>query len=240
MKASLVSVLLLYTAFLFGQISNNEQIINLKKEAARIEREIQIKTDTLNSFKAEIKHLENQVYLSKFSKKDEGLTITATLKMTGKLRKSNSPVSQTVTELSLSDTIILTDYVNGYWIVNHERYFGYLSEIYVKETDQVIAFKSELNLQNEKLRKKQTGIEIKKQHEYQQKIIKKYGAKNGKKLLDGYYWIGMTDDMARVSLGNPRSINRTVGSWGVYEQWVYYSTYLYFENGKLSSYQNSR
>jgi hypothetical protein len=50
----------------------------------------------------------------------------------------------------------------------------------------------------------------------------------------------MTDDMARVSLGNPRSINRTVGSWGVYEQWVYYSTYLYFENGKLSSYQNSR
>jgi hypothetical protein len=45
--------------------------------------------------------------------------------------------------------------------------------------------------------------------------------------------------MAIISLGNPIDINKTVGSWGVHEQWVYNNNmYLYFENDKLTSYQN--
>lgn len=48
----------------------------------------------------------------------------------------------------------------------------------------------------------------------------------------------MTEEMATISLGMPNDVNRTVGSWGVHEQWVYDNIYLYFENGKLSSYQN--
>lgn len=54
----------------------------------------------------------------------------------------------------------------------------------------------------------------------------------------------MKDDNALRSLGKPDDINRTVGSWGVKEQWVYKNQYgnktiyLYFENGILSSYQN--
>lgn len=38
--------------------------------------------------------------------------------------------------------------------------------------------------------------------------------------------------------GSPGSINRSVGSWGVHEQWVYGNTYLYFENGILTSFQD--
>jgi hypothetical protein len=48
----------------------------------------------------------------------------------------------------------------------------------------------------------------------------------------------MTDDMARKSWGAPSDINRTVGSWGVHEQWIYGDTYLYFENGILKSWQD--
>ena len=48
----------------------------------------------------------------------------------------------------------------------------------------------------------------------------------------------MDREMATISLGSPNDINRTVGSWGVHEQWVYNKIYLYFENGKLNSYQN--
>lgn len=51
--------------------------------------------------------------------------------------------------------------------------------------------------------------------------------------------IGMTDEMCRVSWGTPEDINKTVGSWGVHEQWVYGSGYyVYFENGILTSWQN--
>ncbi|MCK4600399.1 hypothetical protein KAU37_11375 [Candidatus Bipolaricaulota bacterium] len=55
---------------------------------------------------------------------------------------------------------------------------------------------------------------------------------------------GMTEEMVRASWGGPTRIHRSVGSWGVHEQWVYgtYSkygspTYLYFENGRLTSWQ---
>ena len=38
----------------------------------------------------------------------------------------------------------------------------------------------------------------------------------------------------------PEDKNRSVGSWGIHEQWVYrsYDLYVYFENGILTSWQN--
>jgi hypothetical protein len=62
--------------------------------------------------------------------------------------------------------------------------------------------------------------------------------------------LGMTGDMVKASWGDPYDINRSVGSWGVHEQWVYGDTwwfgstlidsrrYLYFENGILTSWQD--
>jgi hypothetical protein len=60
-----------------------------------------------------------------------------------------------------------------------------------------------------------------------------------------FYWIGMTCDMAIMTMGRPNDINRTVTSQTVYEQWVYNDitnnipqTFLYFKNGKLTSWQD--
>jgi hypothetical protein len=51
---------------------------------------------------------------------------------------------------------------------------------------------------------------------------------------------GMTAEQARLAWGKPSNINSNVGSWGTHEQWVYDGgNYLYFENGKLTSWQTS-
>jgi len=50
--------------------------------------------------------------------------------------------------------------------------------------------------------------------------------------------IGMTTEQVIAAWGRPRDINRTVGSYGVHEQWVYGSTYLYFEDGVMTSFQD--
>jgi hypothetical protein len=53
--------------------------------------------------------------------------------------------------------------------------------------------------------------------------------------------IGMTEDQATAAWGRPDDINRSVGKWGVHEQWVYGEygrCYLYFENGVMTSFQN--
>lgn len=49
---------------------------------------------------------------------------------------------------------------------------------------------------------------------------------------------GMTSEQALLSWGKPQKNNKSVGSYGVHEQWVYGNgQYLYFENNVLASFQ---
>jgi len=55
--------------------------------------------------------------------------------------------------------------------------------------------------------------------------------------------IGMNQVEVHASIGLPHDKNKTVGAWGVHEQWIYLTDgydrmYLYFEDGILSSWQD--
>jgi len=245
----ITAFILFFSSIAFGQEFKNQSIGDLQKRATRLKTEIKIKSDSLSVIENKIENLQYQEYLIKVKPKGGGLVMTASIKMEGNLRKSSSPLSDIIIKINKNDTVKLTDYQNGYWIVNTNQYFGYLSDLYINETEEIKKFNEELMKLNEEFRikkekeeaKKQTAIQKQKDNEYRQKIFKQFGQKTGQKLLDGYYWIGMTDKMAKISLGEPRSINQTVGAWGVHEQWVYYdSIYLYFENNILTNYQNLR
>lgn len=69
---------------------------------------------------------------------------------------------------------------------------------------------------------------------------KKWPADIEQAVIDKRDHLGMTDEQVRVSIGKPQKINESGGTWGTHQQWVYGSTYLYFENGILRSYQASR
>jgi len=69
-------------------------------------------------------------------------------------------------------------------------------------------------------------------------LTKKYGASNAKLIVEGKVRIGMTKAMCEEAWGSPDRINKTVGSWGTHEQWVYGNSYLYFEGNKLTAIQN--
>lgn len=66
----------------------------------------------------------------------------------------------------------------------------------------------------------------------------KWGAATAKDIVEGYVRIGWSKEKCRMSWGEPRDINTSIGVWGRHEQWCYYESYLYFENGKLTSIQN--
>ena len=69
-------------------------------------------------------------------------------------------------------------------------------------------------------------------------LTKKFGASNANLILEGIVQIGMTKAMCEESWGTPDDINKSIGSWGIHEQWVYGNSYLYFEDNKLTSIQN--
>lgn len=66
----------------------------------------------------------------------------------------------------------------------------------------------------------------------------KWGASTAKDIVEGYVRIGWNKAKCRMSWGEPRDINTSIGVWGRHEQWCYNSSYLYFENGILTSIQN--
>jgi len=51
---------------------------------------------------------------------------------------------------------------------------------------------------------------------------------------------GMNPEQVRATWGRPERINRTVIRGHTTEQWVYGDTYLYFDDGVLASWQDSR
>lgn len=70
-------------------------------------------------------------------------------------------------------------------------------------------------------------------------LTKKYGATNAKLIVERKVKIGWSKALCKAAWGEPEKINTTTGSWGTHEQWVYGdNSYLYFENGKLTSIQN--
>lgn len=53
--------------------------------------------------------------------------------------------------------------------------------------------------------------------------------------------IGMTADQVRASCwGKPERINQTITARGKHEQWIYGRSYVYLENGTVTSIQTSR
>ena len=88
------------------------------------------------------------------------------------------------------------------------------------------------------INEKQTELDIKRAPELtpeQQRIISATAS--------GKVTRGMTAAQVRSSWGSPTKINKSVGSYGSHEQWVYdrgnfRSQYVYLENGIVTSFQS--
>lgn len=61
----------------------------------------------------------------------------------------------------------------------------------------------------------------------------KYGPAMAARLYAGKIWKGMNSEMARDSWGAAEKINRVVNGNVIKEEWIYRSTWLYFENNTL-------
>ncbi|GAA4072043.1 hypothetical protein GCM10022389_16660 [Flavobacterium cheonanense] len=89
--------------------------------------------------------------------------------------------------------------------------------------------------------KKQIEDEIALENSKRLALLKKKYGKRGQDIYDGYFWVGMSRNALIDSLGQPDSINKSVGKWGVHEQFVYGSKlYIYIENKVVTSYQQNK
>jgi len=267
MKKLITIFFFLSLSFLLNsQKSSKNQIEILNKTRLRIESDIKIRQDSLKLINQKIDLFTQEELLNKLKAQPEGMVIKAIVSGPGKIRKGNNPNSTVLTQVNTSDTVLLTDYIDSYWVVNKGKYFGYIHEMFIKDSPDLIDFKNSLIARQERIeaQKSEENLKIKAQQDAENRKLQalknvedlkikkaileqkkinlntKYGTEIANKILDGRIWLGMTDAMAKDSWGQPNENNRTVGSWGVHEQWVYSrkNTYLYFENGILTSWQD--
>ena len=64
-------------------------------------------------------------------------------------------------------------------------------------------------------------------------LVSKYGVAMAARLYAGKIWKGMNSEMARDSWGAAAKVNRVVNGNVIREEWIYRSTWLYFENNTL-------
>lgn len=107
-----------------------------------------------------------------------------------------------------------------------------------REAKQKEEEKAQQKIEWQEEEKQQNQIAAKKRQEEEKRMVALYGQEQVESMKKGQVWIGMNKEQAIFSRGRPKDVNRTVGSWGTKEQWVYNGVYLYFENGSLTSWQD--
>ena len=231
-------IFLMIIFFSLKNFAQKTELTELKNKREKVLSQIKILTDSVKNIDLKI----NTIKSSEIQKLVSDSTLKATVRSGAKLKKTGSPLGELITTLTEDKEVVILDYKDDYFGVCTDSICGYMSELWIKRNGKISAFVKSKEEEKRKLKRLQREQKLKEQKaeyaELEKKYIKKYGQKTYNKLKEGYYWIGMNKEMATISLGSPNDINRTVGSWGVHEQWVYDNLYLYFENGKLTSYQN--
>lgn len=211
-KILVISLVLASFSNIHSQTSEIEKLSKIRDELVLRKNEI---LDSIKKINLRINYLES--IERKLISKEITFTETKTTSQ-AKIRNEPSPFGEIIGYVPKGDIIkVFSYYKDGYWQVEKDSLNGYTSEQYIAKNEQM---KSSL-----KNRERST-------------LIKKYGQNIVNKIDNHQIWIGMTQTMARLSIGNPKDINSSTGSWGVHEQWIYNNRYLYFENGKLTSFQN--
>ncbi|WP_242120951.1 coiled-coil domain-containing protein [Aestuariivivens sediminicola] len=235
MKKSILFILILSCIYGYTQKSDMAELESKKNQIL----------NTISDLQDSIKYIEieiNKLRLGRIEKMIAESNVKGVVRHGAKLRYNPQPLSDIIAELKDGVEVVIMDYNNGYFGVCSDSICGYMSDVWLERNEIIKAFikakEEEERTLKQLEREQKLKQELAKSAELEKKYLKKYGQKTYNKLKQGYYWIGMNKEMAIISLGSPKDINRTVGSWGVHEQWVYDNLYLYFENGTLTSYQN--
>ena len=217
---------------------NERQLESLELKRLFYNNKITSYNDSLRFIEEKINLIKNQHLLSKID--TNGIV---RLKGGAKLRLNPDPLSIIIVTFNEGVEAKVIDYSQGYFGVCIQEQCGYINDIWmIKDSvseeliKNFILRENYLEAERKKILEKINQKNLEKQIQH---FIKKYGKSTYEKLEKGVVWIGMSREMLLLSRGNPEKINRTVGSWGIHEQFVYGNGfYVYVKNGIVESFQD--
>lgn len=209
----------------------NDEIENLELREKSIQQQIDSLSGLVKDIRWElVKKRRALNEIEREQNKEELLGEGFTAKITSSLysiKDEPTVTANSIGSVSVGDEVTVYDFFqNPYVKISHDGQEGYITYGALEESEML----DEVTGKTERLMEIDPRLP---------RLVKEFGEANARRIVDEKVWVGMTDEMARISWGRPRSVNRTTSAYGVREQWVYpNSKYLYFEDGVLTTIQD--
>jgi hypothetical protein len=211
MKISLFLLTFLISNLIYAQNKELEQLYKKKHDYEIAKNKI---IDSIKIIDIRINYLKN-LDNNEF-KTDSNFTITKT-KIEAKIKDKPDVFGNIIGLLPPQTEIKIYSFHNGYWFLEADSLKGYANEVFLVENQFMIKAKN---------------------NSQKSMIATRFGKEIAYKISKGEIWLGMSNEMAILSIGIPLKVNKDVYSWGTHEQWIYNRRYLYFENNILKSWQD--
>jgi hypothetical protein len=156
-------------------------------------------------------------------------TPTATIKTSTRLFKIKEDLTSVIVIIPAGSVVSVLDYDSTYFHVAFEENQGYIfrKHAVIDKTPN-----TSREMQSAPAAGEAQPAQVTNDSRYDALEIK-YGSAMAARLYAGKIWKGMNSEMARDSWGAAEKINRVINGNVIKEEWIYRSTWLYFENNTL-------
>jgi len=164
--------------------------------------------------------------------------LTATLKSSSRLFSTKDDLTTVKLIVPSGSHVEILGSDSTYFHVLFEENEGYIFRHHavIDNTPFDITKSNQNQNQNQNLTQQKTKNPQASQNEPMSRFAyleNKYGSNMAARLNAGKIWKGMNSEMVKDSWGSAESINRTISGNIIKEEWIFKSTWLYFENNTL-------
>ena len=161
---------------------------------------------------------------------NQNITATATLKVSSRLFASKDDLTSVILIIPADSVVAVLDSDSTYFHVIFQENEGYIFK------RQAVLNKVPVNAQQAVQSQPEVQGNEPVQEQQQSRLSyleNKYGSNMAARLISGKIWKGINSDMVKDSWGTPEKINRVVNGNIIKEEWIFKTTWLYFENNTL-------
>ena len=180
--------------------------------------------------KAQTNKVDQLQALEQTQPDNQNITATATLKVSSRLFASKDDLTSVILIIPADSVVAVLDSDSTYFHVIFQENEGYIFK------RQAVLNKVPVNAQQAVQSQPEVQGNEPVQDQQQSRLSyleNKYGSNMAARLISGKIWKGINSDMVKDSWGTPEKINRVVNGNIIKEEWIFKTTWLYFENNTL-------
>jgi hypothetical protein len=161
---------------------------------------------------------------------DQNAIVTATLKSSSRLFKAREDLTSVILVIPSGSTVTVLGSDSTYLHVKFDQNEGYIYKRHAVIDKSPVVTTQVATAQPKVQQTQPLQSQVMTRFSY---LENKYGTSMAARIYAGKIWKGMNAEMVKDSWGNAIKINREVTGNIIKEEWLYKTTWLYFENNTL-------